>query len=295
MNLTEVVVRSDDTEETLQNKVRLATILGTYQSTLTYFPYLRKIWKYNTEEERLLGVSLTGQMDNIDLVKGEISLKNLRDVAIIINNELSNEIGINASTAITCVKPSGTVSQLVDSASGLHARHSDYYIRSVRGDNKDPLTVFLKEAGVPWEPDVIKPETTSVFFFPIKSPKLSVKRNDMTAIDQLEYWKRVQDEWCEHKPSITVTVKEHEWPEVGGWVYNNFDIISGVSFLPHSDHIYRQAPYQECSKEEYEAMLKKMPEEIRWEDLSFYEKEDTTTGMQTLACSADSCEVVDLT
>lgn len=272
MNLTEVVVRSDDTEETLQNKVRLATILGTYQSTLTYFPYLRKIWKYNTEEERLLGVSLTGQMDNIDLVKGKISLKNLRDVAIIVNNELSNEIGINASTAITCVKPSGTVSQLVDSASGLHARHSDYYIRSVRGDNKDPLTVFLKEAGVPWEPDVIKPETTSVFFFPIKSPKLSVKRNDMTAIDQLEYWKRVQDEWCEHKPSITVTVKEHEWPEVGGWVYNNFDIISGVSFLPHSDHIYRQAPYQECSKEEYEAMLKKMPKEIRWEDLSFYEK-----------------------
>ena len=295
MNLTEVVVRSGDTEETLQNKVRLATILGTYQSTLTYFPYLRKIWKYNTEEERLLGVSLTGQMDNIDLVKGKISLKNLRDVAIIVNDELSNEIGINASTAITCVKPSGTVSQLVDSASGLHARHSDYYIRSVRGDNKDPLTVFLKEAGVPWEPDVIKPETTSVFFFPIKSPKLSVKRNDMTAIDQLEYWKRVQDEWCEHKPSITVTVKEHEWPEVGGWVYNNFDIISGVSFLPHSDHVYRQAPYQECSKEEYEAMLKKMPKEIRWEDLSFYEKEDTTTGMQTLACTADSCEIVDLT
>lgn len=295
MNLTEVVVRSGDTEETLQNKVRLATILGTYQSTLTYFPYLRKIWKYNTEEERLLGVSLTGQMDNIDLVKGKISLKNLRDVAIIINNELSNEIGINASTAITCVKPSGTVSQLVDSASGLHARHSDYYIRSVRGDNKDPLTIFLKETGVPWEPDVIKPESTSVFFFPIKSPKLSVKRDDMTAIDQLEYWKKVQDEWCEHKPSITVTVKEHEWPEVGGWVYNHFDIISGVSFLPHSDHVYRQAPYQECSKEEYEAMLKKMPKEIRWEDLSFYEKEDTTTGMQTLACTADSCEIVDLT
>lgn len=295
MNLTEVVVRSGDTEETLQNKVRLATILGTYQSTLTYFPYLRKIWRYNTEEERLLGVSLTGQMDNIDLVKGKISLKNLRDVAIVVNNEFSDEIGINASTAITCVKPSGTVSQLVDSASGLHARHSDYYIRSVRGDNKDPLTIFLKEAGVPWEPDVIKPESTSVFFFPIKSPKLSVKRDDMTAIDQLEYWKRVQDEWCEHKPSITVTVKEHEWPEVGGWVYNHFDIISGVSFLPHSDHVYRQAPYQECSKEEYETLLKKMPKEIRWEDLSFYEKEDTTTGMQTLACSADSCEVVDLT
>lgn len=295
MNLTEVVVRSGDTEETLQNKVRLATILGTYQSTLTYFPYLRKIWKHNTEEERLLGVSLTGQMDNIDLVKGKISLKNLRDVAIVVNNEFSDEIGINASTAITCVKPSGTVSQLVDSASGLHARHSDYYIRSVRGDNKDPLTIFLKEAGIPWEPDVIKPESTSVFFFPIKSPKLSVKRDDMTAIDQLEYWKRVQDEWCEHKPSITVTVKEHEWPEVNGWVYNHFDIISGVSFLPHSDHVYRQAPYQECSKEEYEAMLEKMPKEIRWEDLSFYEKEDTTTGLQTLACSADGCEVVDIT
>lgn len=290
-----MVVREDDTEDTLHKKVRLATILGTFQSTLTYFPYLRKIWKQNTEEERLLGVSLTGQMDNRALVVGDISLRNLRDTAISVNAEFSNTLGINMSTAITCVKPSGTVSQLVDSASGLHARHSEYYIRSVRGDNKDPLTIFLKESGIPWEPDVVKPEATSVFYFPIKSPKNSVKRNDMTAIDQLEYWKKVQHEWCEHKPSVTITVREHEWPEVGGWVYKNFDIVSGIAFLPHSDHVYRQAPYQECSREEYETAVSKMPKELRWEDLSFYEKEDNTTGLQTLACAADgNCEMVDI-
>ncbi len=294
-NLAESVVREHDTEATLHRKVRLATILGTFQSTLTNFPYLRKIWKQNTEEERLLGVSLTGQMDNRALVVGDISLRNLRDTAISVNAEFSNILGINMSTAITCVKPSGTVSQLVDSASGLHARHSEYYIRSVRGDNKDPLTIFLKESGIPWEPDVVKPEATSVFYFPIKSPKNSVKRNDMTAIDQLEYWKKVQHEWCEHKPSVTITVREHEWPEVGGWVYKNFDIVSGIAFLPHSDHVYRQAPYQECSREEYETAVSKMPKELRWEDLSFYEKEDNTTGLQTLACAADgNCEMVDI-
>lgn len=294
-NLTEVVIRAGDGERDLIRKVRLATILGTLQSTLTYFPYLRKIWQQNTEEERLLGVSLTGQMDNIDFVSGKIDLNRLRETAVETNKEWADILGINASTAITCVKPSGTVSQLVDASSGIHARHADFYIRSVRADNKDPLTVFLKETGIPNEPDVMKPDQTTVFYFPIKSPDGSIKRNDMSAIQQLEYWKRIQEEWCEHKPSITVSVKEHEWPEVGGWVYKNFDIISGVSFLPYSDHSYRQAPYQECSEKEYMDLKERMPKEIRWDDLSFYEQEDNTAGMTTLACSADGCEVVDLT
>ncbi|HRP36290.1 MAG TPA: ribonucleoside-triphosphate reductase [Candidatus Dojkabacteria bacterium] len=294
-NLTEVVIRAGDGERDLIRKVHLATILGTLQSTLTYFPYLRKIWQQNTEEERLLGVSLTGQMDNIDFVSGKIDLNRLRETAVETNKEWADILGINASTAITCVKPSGTVSQLVDASSGIHARHADFYIRSVRADNKDPLTVFLKETGIPNEPDVMKPDQTTVFYFPIKSPDGSIKRNDMSAIQQLEYWKRIQEEWCEHKPSITVSVKEHEWPEVGGWVYKNFDIISGVSFLPYSDHSYRQAPYQECSEKEYTDLKERMPKEIRWDDLSFYEQEDNTAGMTTLACSADGCEVVDLT
>ncbi len=191
-------------------------------------------------------------------------------------------------------KPSGTVSQLVDSSSGLHARHSDYYIRSVRADNKDPLTKFLVESGIPNDPDVTKPNSTTVFSFPIRSPKGSVKRDDWGAIEQLEYWKWIQEEWCEHKPSVTVTVREEEWPAVGGWVYSNFDVISGISFLPHSDHVYRQAPYQEITEKEYEELKAKMPKELRWDDLSFYETEDATTGLQTLACSADGCEVVDI-
>ena len=234
-------------------------------------------------------------MDNIDFVSGKIDLNRLRETAVETNKEWADILGINPSTAITCVKPSGTVSQLVDASSGIHARHADFYIRSVRADNKDPLTVFLKETGIPNEPDVMKPDQTTVFYFPIKSPDGSIKRNDMSAIQQLEYWKRIQEEWCEHKPSITVSVKEHEWPEVGGWVYKNFDIISGVSFLPYSDHSYRQAPYQECSEKEYMDLKERMPKEIRWDDLSFYEQEDNTAGMTTLACSADGCEVVDLT
>lgn len=294
-NLTEVVVRSNDTFEILKNKVRLASILGTFQSTLTHFPYLRKIWKDNTEEERLLGVSLTGQLDNIAFFKGEIDVKALKEIVIQTNKEWANILNIPQSVATTCVKPSGTVSQLVRSASGLHANHSDYYIRSVRADNKDPLTQFLKDAGIPWEPEFNKPDQTSVFYFPIKAPENSIKRSDLTAIEQLEYWKRIQDEWCEHKPSVTISVRENEWPEVGGWVYKHFDIISGVSFLPYSDHTYRQAPYQECTKEEYEAIRAKMPKVLNWDELSFYEKEDNTSGMQTFACSADSCEVVDLT
>jgi len=294
-NLTEVVVRSDDTQASLEAKVRLATILGTFQSTLTHFPYLRKIWTQNTEEERLLGVSLTGIMDNSSLISGSIDLGRLKEVAIETNKEWADILGVNPSTAITCVKPSGTVSQLVNSSSGIHARHSPYYIRSVRADNKDPLTMMMKDYGVPSEPELNKPDQTTVFYFPIKSPGGAKTREDQTAIGQLEIWKRFQEEWCEHKPSITVSVQEHEWPEVGGWVYKNFDVISGVSFLPHSDHSYRQAPYQECTEEQYEALKAKMPKEINWKDLSFYEKEDNTTGSSSLACSADGCEVVDLT
>lgn len=297
-NLSEVVVRADDTIETLLEKVEIATILGTFQSTLTHFPYLRKIWQKNTEEERLLGVSLTGIMDNRFTNGREGDLKSLLEVlkqkAVEVNGRLADDIGINPSTSITCVKPSGTVSQLVDSASGIHARHSEFYIRSVRGDNKDPLTQFLKDVGVPNEPDVMKPETTTVFYFPIKSPDGSVTRNEMSAIEQLELWKTYQLHWCEHKPSVTISVREHEWPEVGAWVYNNFDLISGVSFLPHSDHSYRQAPYDECDEAKYTEFLNKMPEVINWSELSFYEAEDTTSGMQTLACAADGCEVVDI-
>lgn len=297
-NLSEVVVRQGDTIDSLLEKVELATTLGTFQSTLTNFPYLRKIWQRNTEEERLLGVSLTGIMDNVltsgqegDLEKVLIQLKQR---TIDVNKQLATDVGINASTSITCVKPSGTVSQLVDSASGIHARHSNYYIRSVRGDNKDPLTQFLKDSGIPNEPDVTKPDATTVFYFPIKSPEGAVTRNDMTAIEQLELWKIYQLHWCEHKPSVTVTVRENEWPAVGAWVYENFDLISGVSFLPHSDHVYRQAPYDECDEKKYTEFLNKMPKSINWKDLSFYEAEDTTSGMQTLACSADGCEVVDI-
>lgn len=294
-NLTEIVVRAGDTLETLKRKAFLASVLGTFQSTLTTFPYLRKIWQQNTEEERLLGVSLTGQLDNIAFFKGEIDEEILKEVVIQTNKEFADLLGITPSTATTCVKPSGTVSQLVDSSSGLHARHSPYYIRSVRADNKDPLTQFLIEAGIPFEADVTKPETTTVFYFPIKSPKNSVQRDDLSAIDQLNYWKRIQEKWCEHKPSITVYVREDEWPEVGGWVYKHFDIISGVSFLPHTDHSYRQAPYQEVTEEKYLELKKQMPKSIKWEDLSYYEQEDNTSGLQTLACSADSCEIVDIT
>lgn len=298
-NLTEVVVRSGDSFTDLERKVRLASILGTFQSTLTYFPYLSKEWKKNTEEERLLGLSLTGILDSSLLGRNSDDLpqllESLKSVAIETNKEFADRLSINVSTAITCVKPSGTVSQLVDSASGIHARHSSYYIRSVRADNKDPLTAFLKDSGVYWEPDVMKPTQTTVFFFPQKSPEGAVTRNDMSAIEQLELWKTYQEHWCEHKPSITVTVREHEWPTVGGWVYDNFDMVSGVSFLPHSDHTYKQAPYEECTKERYEELLSQTPSEINWELLANYENEDMTAGAQTAACGPDGCEIVDLT
>lgn len=297
-NLSEVVIRENDTEETLRNKVRIATILGTFQSTLTYFPYLRKVWQKNTEEERLLGVSLTGIMDNAltNTVNDQLNtlLSGLKNHAVEINKQYANDLGIPASTSITCVKPSGTVSQLVNSASGIHTRHSKYYLRTVRGDNKDPITQFMKDSGIYNEPDVMKPDATTVFYFPIKSPENALTRDSLTAIEQLELWKTYQLHWCEHKPSITVTVKEHEWPEVGAWVYNNFDLISGVSFLPHSDHTYQQAPYQECDEPTYVKFKMEAPKAILWTDLAFYEKEDNTSGMQTLACSADGCEVVDI-
>jgi ribonucleoside-diphosphate reductase alpha chain len=295
-NLTEVVVRPTDTEKSLTRKVKLATILGTIQSTYTNMPYLRPVWKRNTEEERLLGVSLTGIMDNeITSKPSAKTLNKLRDVAVQTNNEVAQQLGVAASAAITCVKPSGTVSQLVDSASGIHARHSEYYIRTVRGDNKDPLTQFMQDAGIPAEPCVMKPDSTTVFSFPTRSPDNAVTRNDMSAIEQLELWKTYALEWCEHKPSVTITVRDEEWLKVGAWVFDNFDICSGVSFLPHSDHTYAQAPYQDCDKATYTAALKEMPKKIDWVKLSEYEKEDNTAGSQTLACSGDSCEVVDLT
>ena len=294
-NLTEVVVRATDTIKTLERKIKLATILGTIQSTYTNFPYLRPIWSKNTEEERLLGVSLTGIMDNEITYKAtEKTLQQLRSVAVQTNRDYAESLGIAASAAITCVKPSGTVSQLVDSASGIHARHSEYYIRTVRGDNKDPLTQFLKDSGIPAEPCVMKPDSTTVFSFPTKSPDNAVTRNDMDAIEQLELWKNYALNWCEHKPSVTITVREEEWLKVGAWVYDNFDICSGVSFLPHSDHTYAQAPYQDCDKLTYKAALVKMPSRIDWSKLSAYEKEDNTSGSQTMACSGDSCEIVDL-
>ena len=298
-NLTEVVIRATDTVDDLERKVRLATILGTIQSTYTKFPYLRKIWQKNTEEERLLGVSLTGIMDNRLTTSQnaglEKTLERLKDVAISTNAEWAERLNIPVATAISCVKPSGTVSQLVDSASGIHARHSPYYVRTVRGDNKDPLTRFMIDHGIPNEPEEYNPEQTTVFSFPIKSPEGAVTRNDMTAVEQLEMWLTYQRFWCEHKPSVTISVRDEEWLEVGAFVYKHFDEMSGVSFLPHSDHNYVQPPYQDCSKEEYEELLATMPESIDWSKLSEYEDEDNTAGSQTMACSGDTCELVDLT
>jgi ribonucleoside-diphosphate reductase alpha chain len=300
-NLSEVVIRENDTLKDVENKVKLATVLGTWQSTLTDFKYLRKIWKDNTEEERLLGVSITGQFGH-KFMSGKEGLDKLgeflnkaREIARDTNVKESSNIGINESAAITCVKPSGTVSQLTGVSSGMHAWHSPYYIRTVRGDKKDPLSTFLKEVGIPYEDDFMKPNDTYVFSFPVKAPEGAIVRDDLTAIDHLNTWLVYQREWCEHKPSITVSVKEDEWMEVGAWVYKHFDEVSGISFLPHSDHSYKQAPYQEVTETEYLELLAKMPSSIRWEDLSFYETEDGTSGTQTLACTSDgNCEIVDI-
>ena len=294
-NLSEVVVRSSDTKESLLEKVKFATILGTFQSTLVNFKYVSSSWKKNCEEERLLGVSLTGIMD-CKLTNGKEDglselLDELREVAIKTNKEYAKKMGINQSVAVTCVKPSGTVSQLVDAASGIHARHNPYYIRTVRGDKKDPLTKLMKDAGFPVEDDVMNPSHTAVFSFPMKVNEDSVFRTDMSAIEQLELWLVYQKHWCEHKPSVTISVKEYEWLDVGAWVYENFDYMSGVSFLPFSEHTYKQAPYQDIEKKDYEILLKKMPQNVEWSKLAEYEKTDMTIGAQELACAAGFCEI----
>tara|TARA_B100001093_G_scaffold168774_1_gene161424 strand:+ start:1643 stop:3568 length:1926 start_codon:yes stop_codon:yes gene_type:complete len=298
-NLSEVVVRPSDNIEDLKKKVEIATIFGTLQSTLTNFRYVTKKWKENTEEERLLGVSLTGIMDH-KILSGEIFNKQvlkdmlieLKEHAIKVNKEWADKLGINQSTAITCVKPSGTVSQLVDSASGIHPRYSSYYLRTVRADKKDPLCDMMLEKGFYGEDDVMKPNDTKVFYFPMKAPQHSVMRDKMSALEQLEVWKMYQLFWCEHKPSITVYVKENEWLKVGAWVYENFEICSGVSFLPHSEHSYQQAPYQEVDEKTYKEWLAKTPKNINWMDLVNYETEDTTTSSKELACTAGACEIV---
>ena len=301
-NLTEAVVRSNDRWSDIQRKVELAAVLGTWQSTLTNFRYISNKWKINCEEERLLGVSLTGIMDN-DLTNGhdlvsptEIdilseNLEFLKEKALGQNKWMSDQIGINPSAAITAIKPSGTVSQLVDSASGIHTRHSLYYIRTVRGDKKDPITKLMIDQGVPYENDAVKPETGVVFSFPMESPKDALCRNDLSALDQLVLHAVYGEAFTEHKVSQTISVKEDEWLEVGAFVYRNFDSISGVSFLPYSDHVYKQAPYQDCSQKEYKALLKKMPV-LDWSKLSEYESDDYTIASQELACSGGSCEIV---
>lgn len=299
-NLTEVIVEAGDTLDNLKKKVELATILGTWQSTLTDIKYLRKVWKNNIEEERLLGVSLTGQFGHKVLNGSEGMdklaewLETLRDHAIEVNKKEAKKIGIPQSAAITCVKPSGTVSQLCGVSSGMHPWHSEFYIRTIRGDNKDPITQFMKDQGIPNEPDVMNPNNTTVFSFPVKAPKDAVTREDINAIEHLELWLAYQRHWCEHKPSVTISVRDEEWLDVGAWVYRHFDEVSGVSFLPHSDHTYQQAPYQDITEAEYEAFLDKMPKNIDWTDLEFYELEDGTTGSQELACSAGACDVADI-
>jgi len=295
-NLSECVVRREDTRESLKEKVRTAAILGTFQSTLTNFRYLSREWKKNCDEERLLGVSLTGIMDN-PLTNGSKKgldklLEELRTVAYETNKEWADKLGIPVSAAITCVKPSGTVSQLVDSASGIHARHNPYYIRTVRADNKDPLCKLMKNMGFPNEIDVTKPAHTTVFSFPMKAPKGAVCRMDMSALEQLELWKVYAENWCEHKPSVTISVKEDEWVEVAAWVYEHFDSISGISFLPFSEHTYRQAPYQDCTEEEYKETVKTMPKNVDWAKLSKYESQDYTIASQEMACTAGGCEII---
>ena len=309
-NLTEVVIRAEDTQKEIMHKVRMATILGTFQASLTNIRRLRPKWVKNTEEEALLGVSLTGIMDNSFMNgsnKGRgtsewnSNQKNLPDFLISLkkksvetNKDWSEKLGISQATATTAIKPSGTVSQLVDSASGIHTRHNDYYLRRVRADSKDPIARLMKDQGIPCEDDVMRPNSVKVFTFPMKAPKGAILRNDRNAIEQLELWLTYQRYYCEHKPSVTISVKEHEWMEVGAWVYKHFDEVSGVSFLPHSDHSYQQAPYEDCTKKEYTELTKKMPKSVDWNLISQYELEDTTVGNKTLACTGSVCELVDL-
>jgi len=294
-NLSEVVVREGDDAESLEKKVRIATFFGTLQSSLTDMRYLSKKWIKNTAEECLLGVSLTGIMDNEFMSKPSPELKellnHLRDVAVDENKKWANKLGINQSVAITCVKPSGTVSQLVDSASGIHTRHSPYYVRTIRADKKDPLAQFMVEQGFPVEDDVTKPEYNYVFSFPVKAPKGALFRDSLTAIEHMELWLLYAEEWCEHKPSVTISVKEEEWMEVGAFTYKEFDRLSGVSFLPYSDHTYQQAPYQDCTEEEYNELVAKMPKDVNWDDLAKFEESDHTTATQELACVGGNCEI----
>jgi len=300
-NLTEVVVRAHDNLETLKYKVRLATILGTIQATKTYFPYLRPEWTENTRSEALLGVSLTGIMDN-EMMSGMSTKYNLRQVlqelrqeARKTNQEYAKKLNINVSKAITTVKPSGTVSQLVDSASGIHPRYARHYIRTVRGSNDDPVTKLLKDQGISHEPDAMYPDRNTVFSFPKKSPEDATITRNLSAIQHLEIWKTYARYWTEHQPSITVNVRPDEWIEVGAWVYANFDMVSGISFLPFEEHVYQQAPYQEVEALSYHDLYRITPNKIDWSKLSVYETEDQTAGSQTLACSGDTCELVDLT
>ncbi len=299
-NLTEVIVRENDTLEDILEKIEVATILGTFQSTFTRFKYLRKQWQKNCDEERLLGVSLTGQLGHkvLNGSKGETELIEwltaMRERAVEVNKKWAGTLGINVSAAITCVKPSGTVSQLVGVSSGMHPWHNEFYARTIRGDNKDPITTMLKDFGIISEPDVMKPSETTVFTFPIKAPEGAITRKDLTAIEHLKLWLVYQRHWAEHKPSITVSVKEHEWMAVGAWVYEYMDELSGVAFLPHSDHTYQQAPYQDITESEYNELLEKTPNSIDWNWLSYYESSDGTTGSQDLACVAGYCEVVDI-
>jgi len=293
-NLSSVIVRNGDDMDRLRNKVRLATILGTFQSTMTHFPYLRKIWQTNTEEERLLGVSMTGILDNpllnsaydLDLPK---RLEELKNVAIDTNARMANDLGIPVSAAITCVKPEGTVSQLTGTASGIHPQHSQYYIRRVRSDNKDPLTNFLKSQGFPSEPCVMKPDSTTVFSFPQKVGEGAVLREDLSAVEHLDLWLVFQRHWCEHKPSVTISVNENEWPKVGAWTWDHFDEVTGVSYLPYDGGTYRQAPYEEITAGEYLQMALSMPEDIDWD--SFNEGTDNVEGAQMLSCTAGACEI----
>lgn len=296
-NLTEVVVEAADSIEDVKGKIRLATILGTYQSTLTNFKYLRKSWRENAEEERLLGVSLTGQFGNTffngseGLDKLAAALDELRAYAIEVNKEWAAKLGINQSVAITTVKPSGTVSQLVKSSSGMHPWHSEYYLRSVRNSNNDPVTAFLKDSGIPNEPCAMRPQDTTIFYYPTAAPKGSITRKDIGAIEHLEIWRVYRNHWTEHNPSVTISVKENEWVDVAAWVYGNWKDVAGISFLPNSDYVYKQAPYQDIVQEEYEAWLERMPKEVHWSLLSHYEVEDNTESSQNLACVAGGCEL----
>jgi len=296
-NLTEVPIRATDTLAQIIQKIRWATILGTFQSCLTKFRYINKKWQRNCEDERLLGVSLTGIYDH-PLLNGSQgnealveALRKMRIAAIETNALWAHYLGIPTSAAITCVKPSGTVSELNGTASGIHPRHSKYYIRYMRNDIKDPLTQLMKDQGVQWEVDAYDPNNMVAFKFPMKAPEGAIVRSEITAIQHLELWKLYQIHWCEHKPSITVSVKEHEWMEVGAWVYENFDWVSGISFLPYSEHVYTQAPFTECSEAEYQALFEKTPASISWNELANYESEDMTTGMQEYACVAGGCTI----